>query len=87
MQENFDKRGLDTRALLEYPSKQSVLKRFSKHFSSVEAFTMLQLERDTSTKFLVTKLQRRELSLKTALDEYEEWNLMADHYIHVIAKK
>lgn len=87
MLENFEKRGLDTKALLEYPSKQSTLNRFSKHFPSVEGFTMLQLERDASTEFLVSKQQRREVAMKTALDEYEEWNLLADHYLLIIAKK
>lgn len=87
MLENFEKRGLDTRALLDYPSKQSNMNRFLKHFPVVDGFTMLQLERDPSTEFLVSKQQRREVAIKTALDEYEEWNMLADHYLLIIAKK
>lgn len=87
MLDNFEKRGLDTKALLEYPSKQSALNRFLNYFPVVDAFTMLQLERDASAEFLVSKQQRREVSIKTALDEYEEWNMLADHYLLVIAKK
>lgn len=87
MLDNFEKRGLDTKALLEYPSKQAVLNRFSKKFPSVDGFTMLQLERDEATEFLVSKQQRREVAIKTALDEYEEWNMLADHYLLVISKK
>lgn len=87
MLENFEKRGLETKALLKYPSKQSTLNRFFKYFPSVEAFTMLQLDRDASAEFIVSKQQRREVAMKTALDEYEEWNLLADHYLLIIAKK
>lgn len=87
MLDNFQQRGLSIDALLAYPSKQSTLGRFS--FSNnlnVKAFTMLQLEQDPETEFLVSKQQRREMAFKTALDEYEEWNLLAQHYLLVIAK-
>lgn len=84
MLDNFDKRGLDTRALLEYPSRQSTIDRFKKHFPVVNSFTMLQLE---TTESLVSKQQRREVLIKAALDEYEEWNLLADHYLLIIAQK
>lgn len=87
MLHNLQQRGLSIDALLAYPSKQSTLNRFS--FSNklnVRAFTMLQLEQDPDTEFLVSKQQRREMTFKTALDEYEEWNLLAQHYLLVIAK-
>lgn len=83
MLENFEKRGLDTRSLLEYPSRNSTIDRFRKHFSTVEFFTMLQLE---TTESLVSKQQRREFMIKAALDEYEEWNLLANHYLLILAK-
>ena len=83
MLENFEKRGLDTRSLLQYPSRQSTIDRFMKHFDAVDSFTMLQLE---TTESLVSKQHRRDVLIKAALDEYEEWNLLADHYILILAK-
>lgn len=85
MLDNFEDRGLDTRALLEYPSLASTVARFSKHFGAVEGYTMIDLERDESTEFLVSKQQRRELAIKAALDEYEEWELLASHYLFILA--
>ena len=84
MLENFDKRGLDTRALLEYPSKQSTINRFMKHFPLVDSFTMLQLE---TTESLVSKQERREVLIKSALDEYEDWTLLASHSLLIVARK
>lgn len=84
MLENFETRGLDTRSLLDYPSRNSAVDRFKKHFSVVDSFTMLQLE---TTESLVSKQQRREVMIKAALDEYEEWNLLAGHYLLILAVK
>jgi len=84
MLDNFEKRGLDTRSLLQYTSRQSTIDRFMKHFAFVDSFTMLQLE---TAESLVSKQQRREILIKAALDEYEEWNLLSDHYILILAKK
>lgn len=87
MLDNFEDRGLDTASLLKYPTRESVKNRFSSLFSSVESFTMLQLEQDESAADLVSKEERRKLAIMAALDEYEEWNLLANHYLLVIAKK
>lgn len=83
MLENFEKRGLDTRSLLEYPSRNSAIDRFKKRFSHVDSFTMFQLE---TTESLVSKQQRRDVLIKAALDEYEEWNLLAEHYLLILAR-
>lgn len=89
MLHNLQQRGLNIDALLAYPSKQTTLNRFLNHNISsinVDAFTMLQLEHDPETEFLISKSQRREMAFKAALDEYEEWNLLAQHYLLVILK-
>lgn len=87
MLDNFEARGLDTRALLKYPSRNSTIQRFENHFISVECYSMLQLEREHETEFLVSSPRRRQMAIKAALDEFEEWNLLANHYILIIAKK
>lgn len=86
MLDNLQERGLNIAALLAYPSLQSTLDRFTKKFPIVNVFTMLQLEQDSKTEFLVSKQERREMAFKAALDEYEEWNLLAKHYLLIIAK-
>ena len=89
MLDNFETRGLDTRALLAYPSKSSVIRRFTatNNFLTVDAYTLLQLERDNLTEFLVSGQDRRHMAIKAALDEFEEWNLLANHYLLIIARK
>lgn len=87
MLDNFESRGLDTRGLLAYPSTPSIISRFSRHFPAVQTFSMLQLERDSEAEFLVSGQERRVMAMKTALDEYEEWALLASHYLLIIAKK
>lgn len=87
MLDNFEQRGLDTRALLKYPSPSSTRSRFAAHLPSIQQFTMLQLERDPAAEFLVNSQERQHLSVKAALDEYEEWNLLASHYLLTIATK
>lgn len=86
MLQNFEARGLDTQSLLQYPSKSSISARFSKYFSQVQVFTMLELEEGASTEHLVSSSLRNELMMKAALDEYEEWHLLAEHYALVLAK-
>lgn len=85
MLDNFEDRGLDTRTLLAYPSINAVSCRFQTHFTSINAFTMLELEQSIQTRSLVSDEQRRILNIKAALDEYEEWHLLASHYLLVIS--
>lgn len=84
MLDNFEDRGLDTRALLQYPSKASTVQRYSLWFTRVLGYTMLDLEGEES---LVSREQRRTLAIKAALDEYEEWQLLASHYLFILATK
>ena len=83
MQDNLQDRGVEPGNLLSLPQIKS---RFSAHFGKVEVFSMAQLEADDETLCFVSLEDRKTLRIKAALDEYEEWFLLAGHYYLVTAE-
>lgn len=87
MLDNLQDRGLDPQSLSQYPSRESIVARFQMRFSHVTTHTMLDLERSEETVGWVNLEQRQQLNRHAALDEYEEWTLMAEHYLFLLATK
>lgn len=88
MMENFMMRGFDPVALRAYPSRDDVTKRFSRYGNpAIRAYSMFELETKPETTDLFCQADRRTLRMKAQLDEYEEWTLMAEHYLFIFCQK
>jgi [phosphatase 2A protein]-leucine-carboxy methyltransferase len=84
MLENLRSWGVDDVAFQAYPTPEAVVERFARcgfAQATMRCWSMLQLESSEDTTHLVAPSERLLLQQKAALDEYEEWSLMAQHYI------
>jgi [phosphatase 2A protein]-leucine-carboxy methyltransferase len=82
MFENFISRNFNVNSLLNYSSIHSIKKRFEK-FKDIQFWKMIDLE-DSS---LLSDEDKKILKFKLFLDEYEEWNLLASHYLLILARQ
>ncbi len=81
MIENLEMRGVDGGNLSSF---HTYTEAFNRHFTSIKALTMLQLEQERT---FISENDAQLMKQKAALDEYEEWSLIANHYCFLLARK
>ena len=80
MLENLDQRGVRLHGIHKYPSLEDHKARYQAYFSSVQAFTMLEIYNNCLPSTEKSRVEQLEW-----MDEFEEWNLLLSHYVMVIA--
>lgn len=87
MAENLQEYGVDDESFRELVNNEALAQRFkSCGFKSVCIRHLLDLETGSDSLHLVPQDARAQLQAKAALDEYEEWMLLARHYTLVCAQ-
>lgn len=82
MLKNIKASGIDLPGFVSYPTMQSQIERFLHHgWASAVGQTMLTTYQNLSEE------EKHRINQIEKLDEWEEWNLLLDHYSFVLATK
>jgi len=82
MSENLQDYGVDDQSFRELVDREALVQRFAScGFRSIHEWNLLDLETAEDALHLISQNARLQLHAKAALDEYEEWRLLAQHYI------